>query len=61
MKLVKCTYGWDGYLTEGKIYQTSGIDERGQLPLIADNNERICFQTKHFEDDEGEIQWVGVK
>jgi hypothetical protein len=49
MKL-QCVYDWPGFLTKGKVYETSGKDHCGQYPIICDNGELICIQEKHFWD-----------
>ena len=65
--LICAKYDIAGLLTENKWYGTTGLDECGQYPVIANNGEVICFDEDrfagpevilHYNDDVGERLWV---
>jgi hypothetical protein len=45
---ITCTWADDDFLTEGKEYETTGLDLNGQYPVICDNGELRTFNQNHF-------------
>ena len=50
--LICAKYDIAGLLTENKWYGTTGLDECGQYPVIANNGEVICFDEDRFAGPE---------